>query len=220
MIAFGRAARRLAAAGLLAAGVLFVPGAMPRTRPAAATAALSLFAAPSIDGQGVVLNWSLTVLTLNAQSFVLVRRAALIAGDPGAPIYIAGNAVRGYTDYGLPFAGWYCYTLTALQPGMPGDVSPETCAAFIPGVPGTARPIIGAGCNRFYEALPAGTSMQAIAARFDPAAAVVSLWRYDPIAGRFAAGFFTNPTTPTDFTTLPASPEFEFACLNQQATYH
>lgn len=214
-----RTVRRLASAGLLGACALIAPGLLPRPAAVSAASPINLFAAVSVDGQGVVLTWNLTLLTLNAPTFLLTRRAALPPGDPGVLIDSAGNADRGFTDYTLPGAGFYCYTLTALQPGTPNYASPEVCTPFTPGVPGTARPAFGAGCSRFYQLLPAGTPAAAIAAHFDPFSAVVSLWRYDAAAGRFTAGFFARSSTPLDFSTLPAAPEFDFVCLSQTATY-
>ncbi len=210
---------QLARMVLAGACALLAPGLLPRERIVSAASPINLFAAPSIDGQGIVLTWNLTVLTLNAPTFLLTRRAALLPGDPGVLVTSAGNADRGFTDYTLPAAGVYCYTLTALQAGPFRDTSPEVCTGFTPGVPGTARPAFGAGCSRFYQMLPAGTPAEAIAAHFDPFSAVVSLWRYDAAAGRFTAGFFARSGTPLDFSALPVAPEFDFVCLSQTATY-
>jgi hypothetical protein len=214
-----RTIRRLACAGLFGACALLAPGLLPRAGTVSAAPPINLFAAASIDGQGIVLTWNLTVLTLNAPAFLLTRRAAMLPGDPGVLIATAGNADRGFTDYTLPSAGVYRYTLTAVQPGPFRDASPEACTGFTPGVPGTARPVFGTGCSRFYQTLPAGASAGAIAAHFDPFSAVISLWRYDATAGRFTAGFFARSNTPLDFATVPIAPEFDYICLSQPATY-
>ena len=219
MPAHGRTVRRLACAGLFGVCALLAPGILRGDGSAGAASPINLFAAASIDGQGIVLTWNLTVLTLNAPTFLLTRRAAAAQGVPGILIERAGNADRGFTDYTLPSAGIFCYTLTALQPATPNYASPEVCTSFMPGLPGTARPVFGVACNRFYQFLPAGTPATAIAAHFDPFSAVVSLWRYDATAGRFTAGFFARSSTPLDFSTQPAAPEFDFVCLSQPATY-
>ncbi|HLZ73230.1 MAG TPA: hypothetical protein VKV26_25275 [Dehalococcoidia bacterium] len=211
-----RLALAVAFGGLLTA----LAAAPARAQLPPPTSALSAFATDAIDGQGVVVSWSVGAIALHSDAFIVFRRNALLSGDSGAAIYPAANTVRGYTDYGLANAGLYCYRVAATLGGQYTYASAESCVTFSPGVAGTARPIIGAGCNRFYVALQPGTAMAAIAARFDPSSAVVSLWRFVPDTGAFAAGFFANPTTPTDFTTLPASPEFEVACLNRPATYH
>lgn len=213
-----RLVRWLACAGLLGAGALLAPSLV--SAPAASAAPpINLFAAETIDGQGIALSWNLTLLTLNAPTFLLTRRAPMLTGDSAILVDTAGNADRGFTDYTLPFAGLYCYTLTAVQPGAPNYASPEVCVGFTPGLPGSGQPIFGVGCSRFYQTLATGTALVAIAAHFDPFSAVVSLWRYDAVAGRFTAGFFARANTPLDFATQPASPELDFVCLSQPATY-
>lgn len=219
MFAPGRTVRWLACAGLLGASALLSPDLLPGAPAASAATPISLFASASLDGQGIVLTWSLTLLTLNAPTFLLARRPVQAIGSPGIIVDTAGNADRGFTDYSLPSAGVYCYTLTALQVATPNLASLEACAAFTPGLAGTARPVFGTGCNRFYQMLPIGTPAAAIVAHFDPFSAVISLWRYDATAGQFAAGFFARSSTPLDYAMQPASPEFDFVCLNQPATY-
>src|SRR5579885_2769332 len=87
-----RTISRLASVGLLGAVALVASAEASHVRTAGAATPISLFAAASADGQGIVLTWSLTLLTLHAPGFALSRRAATDAPGSGSVIETAANA--------------------------------------------------------------------------------------------------------------------------------
>jgi hypothetical protein len=181
--------------------------------------ALSVVAIESTDAHGVVVSWSLAAETPAADFFLIYRRS--IKSLPGSDVQVAVvmGTTRGYTDYTVEDVGIWCYQVVSVVNTVPTFASPENCVGFLAGLPGAVSPVLAAGCSRFYQTRPAGTLMAAIAAKFDPAAALVSLWRFDPDQQRLVSGYFADPNVPVDFVALPASNEYEFACLTTTATY-
>jgi hypothetical protein len=181
---------------------------------------LTITASVATDGHGVVLTWSINNAGINAASLVVFRLYGSSSTNPGVPILLVRPGIRAYTDYDVTVAGGYCYRIASAPGGTIVVASFPDCLNFAPGRSGTARPIIAPGCSRYYQTHAPSSSMTDVAAAFEPASAVVSLWRYDSGQQRVLAGYFNDPNTPTDFTTLPASQEFEYACLSASATFH
>lgn len=187
--------------------------------PPGPSSALSLRAFVTVDGHGIALDWSTNIFVLNNDDgFLLFRRPFLIPGI-GEPIFRAPITVHNYTDYDLGAVGPYCYQVVSLLRGAFDFVSADVCAGLLVGTARTVSPVLAPGCNVFYQTQPVGTAMTEIARRFDPSAALISIWRLDPTSGAFTAGYFADPYYPSDFVTLPATNEFEYACLNVTAAY-
>ncbi len=180
---------------------------------------LTTFVGASTDAQGIVVTWNVAIYALNSDYYAIYRRSGLAPAGSGAQIAVVAGVLRGYTDYTVPGPGIWCYQVVAVAQSRLAFASTESCAGFLPGVPGDKSPAFGAGCSQFFQSQPSGTPMAAIAARFDPPAAVVSLWRFDATQQRLVAGYFTGASVPADFSSLPATFEFEFACLAAPATY-
>jgi hypothetical protein len=184
------------------------------------SSAISQLASQSSDGHGVVVTWTVGGSALFVDGFILFRRSA--ADPPGSSVVIKtfGRDARAYTDYGVgnQIVIW-CYQIVATYQGAYAFTAREICTAFVPGVPGPARTALNAGCGAYYQTLPAGTPMFAVALHFQPKSAVISIWRYNPLLQRQESGYFADPATPVDFTTLPAGGEFQEVCLGALATY-
>ena len=212
--------RLLTAAALIAAVLLFRPAAPRATAQIPELPrGLTLFSDVSTDGQGIVLTWSISLQAFFSDGFVVLRRIGSAPAGSGTAIASLPGNVKAYTDYSVPGAGIWCYQVVSTYQGNYTYSSPESCTGFLPGLPGNARPVIAAGCNEFYQTLPAGTPAATVAAHFDPPSAVTSIWRYDPVQQRQLSGYFKDTGAPTDFSVLPATGELEYVCLSAPATY-
>ncbi len=218
--------RRLFTLILPGMAILLVLAGRPANRATAQipdpSPVLTNFVGESTDGQGLVVTWTVAVNALNSDYFTIFRRPGAAPAGSGMEIAVVAGNLRGYTDYSVPAPGAWCYQVVSVAGSRFTYASSESCAIFVTGaagIAGTKPPVLGAGCSHFYQNQPVGTPMSSIAARFDPPGSVISLWRFDVAEQRLVAGYFAAGNVPADFTLLPATNEFEFACLAAPATY-
>lgn len=74
------------------------------------------------------------------------------------------------------------------------------------------------GCNQVVVNTTAGTAVSKIAAAVSPASAVVSIWRFNNTTKTFQAGYFSDASAPTDFSTTAGGSEVYFICVSGAAT--
>jgi hypothetical protein len=112
--------------------------------------------------------------------------------------------------------------------GLACAVAPNSVSAQNPGIQvvggtSTSPLALTHGCNAIIIQSANGTRVAAIAALVSPAAALVSIWRYDNATGRYLVGYFSDPRAPVTFATTGrgttgTATETYSICVNQAAT--
>lgn len=138
---------------------------------------------------------------------LLLQPFVRLCSQPGTVLSLLVGSVYARESVNVPSTGGvYTVNFTVPVPlgGQPLPAASPVLPLLQPPPQATPAPLartLSAGCNLVAVSLGTGATPLQLALTLSAPSLLTAIWRYDPIAQRYA-GFFPNPAAPSDLVAL------------------